>query len=95
MKYVKLIARPDTWFKAGTEVWNYDIQKQRVTLEEWNDAEKFGAGIGVRGIHVGEEDSPNERGNGHLPGEEWEDGEWCGCDEFDVTETDNPNVGED
>lgn len=24
MKYVKLIAKPDTWFQEGTEVWHYD-----------------------------------------------------------------------
>jgi hypothetical protein len=36
MKYVKLIAKPDTWFKAGTEVFDYDEYGKRITLESYN-----------------------------------------------------------
>ena len=88
MKYVKLIAKPDTWFKEGTEVFDYDVEyskKKRVTLEYWNAClGSYGAGhICVRGIRVCE-DNPNENGMGCKPGEEREDGEWCSCDEFNV-----------
>jgi len=77
MKYVKLVAKPDTWFKEGTEVYEYDSdyeQKKRITLDYWNDCVNSNAlikGICVRGIH-------NE------DGEEMIDGEFCPLDEFDV-----------
>lgn len=85
IKLVKLTAKPDTWFKAGTEVFNYDFDyedKKRITLEEWNQAIKD-RGICVRGIRVCE-DSPNENGMGYKAGDERTDGEWCSIDEFDV-----------
>ena len=89
MKYVKLIAKPNTWFKEGTEVYDYDAnfnEQRRITLEYWNKSleEYGGRGICVRGIRVCE-DNPNENGMGCNPGEERVDGEWCMCDEFDVT----------
>ena len=38
MKYVKLIAKPDTWFKTGSEVYDYDCNPptdlKRISLEE-------------------------------------------------------------
>ncbi len=86
-KLVKLTAKPDTWFKAGTEVYDYDFrysEKKFVTLEHWNAALKDGGGICVRGIRVCEVDSPNEMGMGYAAGEEREDGEYCRCEEFDV-----------
>lgn len=76
MKYVKLIAKPDTWFKAGSEVWHYD-EHRRLTLEEWNEWFKSGIAL-VSGIHVSERDE--------LDG----DGELCTCDEFDVEIVDMP-----
>jgi hypothetical protein len=51
MKTVKLIARPDTWFKPGTEVYGHDadyFDKKRITLEYWTEC-KSGCGICVRG----------------------------------------------
>lgn len=54
MKYVKLIVKPDTWFEAGTEVYDYDCSednKTRVTLESWEDWVKYGF-ILVRGWRV-------------------------------------------
>ena len=37
--YVKLLAKPNTWFKEGTEVYSYDsnppVNLLRVTKEEW------------------------------------------------------------
>ena len=87
-KYVKLTAKPNTWFKEGTEVYDYDFhysEKKRITLDYWNKSlgEYGGGGINVRGIRVCE-DNPNENGMGCKPGEEREDGEWCRCDEFNV-----------
>lgn len=90
IKHVKLIAKPDTWFKAGTEVFDYDAdydEHKRITLNYWNQcvAEQ---GICVRGIRVceaGYETMPtNEGGMGCELGEERIDGEYCSCDEFEV-----------
>jgi hypothetical protein len=86
MKFVKLIAKPDTWFKAGTEVYEYlsdYSERKRVTLDYWNRCLAEGGGICVRGIRVCE-DNPNENGMGCYVGEEREDGEYCSCDEFDM-----------
>jgi len=81
MSYVKLVARPDTWFKAGTEVYHYDAEPtRRLTLEEWNDWFKHGMVL-VSGIRVIE--NPGSEGGGQI-GEERRDGELCSCDEFDV-----------
>jgi hypothetical protein len=92
MRYVKLTAKPETWFKEGTEVYDYDsdyFEKKRITLDFWNKSlgEHGGGGIYVRGIRVCE-DNPNEDGMGCKPGEERIDGEWCQCDEFNVEITD-------
>lgn len=80
--YVKLTARPDTWFKAGTEAYHYDaMPTRRMTLQEWEECGGFV--VCVRGTRVCE-DNPNERGMGYQPGDERPDGEACGCSEFDV-----------
>lgn len=81
MKFVKLTAKPDTWFNEGTEVYSYDCdppnQLRRISLDEWETAEKERvqdyAGILARG--------QTEDG--------W-DGEWCMMDEFDVEIVDEP-----
>lgn len=82
MKYVKLIAKPDTWFKEGTEVYDYDCHPpkdiRRVTLEDWESYENFACL--VRGIRVVEADYEVKL---FGKGERW-DGENCGCDEFEV-----------
>jgi len=66
--YVKLLAKPNTWFKEGTEVYSYDSNPPenllRVTKEEWEG----GDSILTRGICV--EDG------------EW-DGEFCSKEEFE------------
>jgi len=86
MKYVKLVAKADTWFKEGTEVYEYNAkyeEKKMVSLDEWKISLIEG-GICVRGIRVCE-DNPNENGMGCKAGEERIDGEWCSCDEFEAT----------
>jgi len=75
-KYVKLIAKPDTWFKAGTEAFDYDEYGKRITLESYNKWLKSGS-ILARGIHIYED------------GVEAEDGELCGINEFDMTIVDD------
>jgi hypothetical protein len=70
MKYVRLIAKENTWFKAGSEVFDYNsdyFKGQHVTLAYWQECLRDGA-ICVRGI----------RANGE------EDGESCLCSEFEV-----------
>jgi len=88
MKYVKLTAKKDTWFKEGTEVYDYDYpysDKKHITLEYWKKSmgDWGGGGIYVCGIRVCD-DNPNENGMGFKSGDEREDGEWCRCDEFNV-----------
>jgi len=77
-KYVKLIAKPDTWFKAGTEVFSYDSDEygKRITLESYNKWLESGT-ILARGIHIYEN------------GVEVDDGELCGINEFDSTIVDS------
>jgi hypothetical protein len=90
MKYVKLIAKPNTWFKAGTEAYDYNCDLDnpvRVTLADWEQCNGFV--ICVRGTRICE-DNPNERGMGYQPGDERPDGEACGCDEFEVTIVEEP-----
>jgi len=77
-KYVKLIARPNTWFKAATEVFDYDSDEygKRITLESYNKWLESGT-ILARGIHINEDSV------------EAEDGELCGINEFDMTIVDD------
>ena len=74
MQYVRLTARPNTWFKSGTEVYDYDADYcdcKLISLDHWNRCNEDG-GICVRGILI-------------TPlGEEIVDGEYCLCEEFDV-----------
>lgn len=91
MKYVKLIAKPDTWFKEGTEVYDYYSRENthcRVTLKEWEEAVSF-QGINalcVSGIRVSQLKYEIEI---FGEGERW-DGEFCTCDEFEVEIVDEP-----
>lgn len=92
MKFVKLTAKPDTWFKEGTEVYDYNCnppeQLQRVSLEEWESCVNF-EGIkaicvcGLRNMQLEKEIEIFGKG------ERW-DGECCGCDEFHVEIVDEP-----
>ena len=97
-KYVKLIAKPNTWFKAGTEVFHDDQYGRRHTLEEiekwaeeWkgyikienNKITEVQGSILARGIRICEYDY--ELKLGYKKGKEREDGELCSLDEFDMT----------
>lgn len=91
MKYVKLIARPDSWFKEGTEVYSYESDPpsnpRRVSEEEWIEAVKLGwNSICVRGIRVIQCEYEIYAGLGRVGDERW-DGELCSCDEFEATIT--------
>jgi len=76
---VRLIAKPNTWFKEGTEVYNYDKYGVRFTLDEYKEWEKSGT-ILTRGLRVCE----NPESENKLLGEEYIDGEYCDIDEFEV-----------
>lgn len=81
MKTVKLVAKPDTWFKEGTEVYDYDEdydKKIRISLEAYQEWQKSGM-ILARGLRVCESDSECEQ-----LGIEYEDGELCDIEEFEV-----------
>lgn len=83
--YVRLTARPATWFKTGTEVFHYDCDPDspvRLTSAQWGQALLDGS-VGVRGIRVCEDD-PDEGAMGCAPGEERWDGEWCTVDELEA-----------
>jgi hypothetical protein len=86
-KYVKLIAKPNTWFKEGTEVYDYDCNPPnnlyRITLEQWQTAIED-TGISVSGVRVCE-DNVGEQSIGYAVGEERWDGEWCHVNEFEAT----------
>lgn len=81
-KYVKLTAKPNTWFKEGTEVFNYDQYGKRLTLEEYNNwvLDRL---ILVSGIRVCE-DGYEVNDMGCKIGEERIDGESCNLNEFIV-----------
>lgn len=76
MKYVKLVAKKDTWFSEGTEVYQYDItdwnKRERLTLDEWNMWVESGI-VCVRGTKIFDNST-----------EACFDGENCGINEFDV-----------
>jgi len=90
MKYVKLTAKPDTWYKPLTEVlWeNSEYVVRRPTLDEWDHIKKEG-GLWCVGTRVVE--NPNSEGFHYSIGEEREDGEWCHPDEFEVEIVDSEN----
>lgn len=83
MKYIKLVAKPNTWFKEGTEAYSYDCtegDKKRITLEEYEQSWKPCGYILCTGIRVIE----NPKSEGGVVGEEHFDGEYCCFDEFDI-----------
>jgi len=94
MKYVKLTAKPDTWFKEGTEVYDYNCrppeQLLRVTLEEWESCVNFHGikAICVCGFRIPQfENEIDIFGEGE--GGRW-DGECCSVYEFEVEIVDEP-----
>lgn len=86
MSYVKLTAKPNTWFKEGTEVYHYDAEPlRRLTVEEWKEASDSIC-VCVRGRRIAD-------GEHELklfgPEERW-DGEACSHDEFTVETVESP-----
>jgi len=92
MKFVKLTAKPDTWFKKGTEVYDYNCeppeQLLRVTLEEWESCVNF---TGIKAICVCGFRIPQFKNEIDIFGENgrW-DGEFCSVDDFEVEIVDEP-----
>lgn len=88
MKYVKLTAKPDTWFKEGTEVYDYYCDAPsdlvRLSLDEWDECNGFQ--VVCRGIRI-----PKMKTEIEMFGteERW-DGEVCSCSEFEVEIVDEP-----
>ncbi len=83
--FVKFIAKPNTWFKENTEcLWeDSNFVARHPSLKEYEDVIKKDGAAVFAGIRVCE-DNPNENSMGCTAGDEREDGEWCGLDEFDV-----------
>jgi len=87
MKYVKLTAKPDTWFVEGTEVWNYD-ENRRLTKEEWESCNNFI--VLVCGLRKCDPTFSYEKEYMEKHKVEYRiDGESCGCDEFEVEFVEN------
>lgn len=95
MKYIKLTAKPNTWFKEGTEVYDYDCRPpsnlKRMTLDSWNswNDPNYASVCLARGIRIASADYSYEMEN-FKEGEEYWDGENCSCLEFDVEIVDEP-----
>lgn len=54
MSYVKLIARPDTWFKVGKEVYDADSVPDdpcRIDVGQWGRWQRIG-NVLASGVHV-------------------------------------------
>lgn len=87
MKYVKLTAKPDTWFVEGTEVWSYD-EDRRLTKKEWESWNGFI--VLVTGLRKCDPKFSYEKEYMEKHGVEFRiDGESCGRDEFEVEFVDN------
>lgn len=91
MKYVKLIAKPNTWYKEGTEVF-YEVSPfqtpnvpvKRLTKEEFEKrSNEWDAGVMV-GLHTPDADYEIEL----FGTDDRIDGELCQLNEFEVVETD-------
>jgi hypothetical protein len=89
MNYVvKITAKPDTWFKAGTEVFietnDFNRTNQRISYKEFlnvlNNCGTYPATV-FYGIHV-IDDAIDAKNRGGNIGDEVEDGEFCPFDEF-------------
>ncbi len=93
LQYIRLIARPNTWYKAGTEVfWEGDEPgtARRLSVIEWDRIrypDDGHAALGCVGLRVVE--NPAAEGGGSIGDERW-DGEWCSASEFDVEIVDEP-----
>ena len=84
MTHVKLTTKQDGWFKPGTEVFHYD-EPRRISAAEWEQCLLDGHVL-CRGVRVCQFHSEL-----HEIGDEYEDGESCTIDEFEVEFVDAPN----
>jgi hypothetical protein len=75
-KKVKLIAKPNTWYKEGTEVFNYEGEE--FDYYEYLEG-KLNGMLLCRGVRICEHESEL-----HEIGEEYIDGEYCPIEEFNV-----------
>lgn len=90
MQYVKLIAKPNTWYKVGTEVFyddssiqNPNVPIKRLTKEEFEKrSNEWDSGLMV-GLHTPDADYEIKL----FGTDDRIDGELCSLDEFDVIET--------
>lgn len=92
MKYVKLTAKPDTWYKAGTEAYDYDCHPakgdfRRISLSVWEESWLPYNMVLVRGLRIADPSYPWEQ---DIAGQEYWDGESCSISEFDVEIVDEP-----
>lgn len=81
--YVKLVAKPNTWFKEGTDVWDEDTGL-RFTKEEFDEWVKSDM-IVARGSRICQSESEL-----FEIGTEYTDSELCEIDEFTAILTDIP-----
>lgn len=82
MKYVKLTAKPDTWFVEGTEAFDYEEYGKRISVEVFEKDWKPYGMILLRGLRKCEFEY--EFALGYKNGEIRQDGESCAIDEFDL-----------
>jgi hypothetical protein len=87
MKYYKFIAKKDTWFKEGSEVFYEDsnYRCKRVDYETLQLIKQDNPFNVFRGIRVCSYEY--EFNLGFSRGQERFDGEACSLDEFDIIET--------
>lgn len=92
LKYVKLVAKPNTWFKEGTEVYAHDStseNKRRLTVDEWEMMEKVTFGL-LKGIWVATKGFGAIENCGFIEGKEYFIGDCIHTDELEVTFVDDP-----
>ena len=89
MIYIKLTAKPDTWFKEGTEVFvhnKHNYGGHRPTKEEQEQLITYDSGVFV-GARICQLES--ELSN---IGVEYDDGELCPIEEFNTEEVIDSNT---
>lgn len=83
--YVKLIAKPYTWYISGSEILEYEGMR-RFTLNEYLEAKKCGQLL-CRGMRVKQHESESPK---TKMGSKYFDGENCSIEEFDFYYTTDP-----
>jgi alpha-acetolactate decarboxylase len=91
MKYIKLIAKPDTWYKVGTEVFfddssvkEVDVPIKRITKDAFEKRSKEWHSGCMVGLHT----PTNYHEVAVVGTDDRVDGELCFLEEFDIIETD-------